>query len=47
MMIFVPKYVSRKDFKGGILGGARQFWGNPCDVFFPLHAISGPEQWIL
>jgi len=28
-MIFVPKYVSRMVFKGGILGGARQFWGNP------------------
>jgi len=22
-------YVSRVVFKGGILGGARQFWGNP------------------
>jgi len=28
-MIFVPKYVSRVVFKGGILGGARQFLGNP------------------
>jgi len=28
-VIFVPKYVSRVVFKGGILGGARQFWGNP------------------
>jgi len=28
-MIFVPKYVSRVVFKGGILGGTRQFWGNP------------------
>jgi len=28
-MIFVPKYVSRVVFKGGILGGACQFWGNP------------------
>jgi len=27
-VIFVPKYVSRVVFKGGILGGARQFWGN-------------------
>jgi len=25
----VPKYVSRVVFKGGILGGACQFWGNP------------------
>jgi len=22
--------VSRVVFKGGILGGAHQFWGNPC-----------------
>jgi len=28
-VIFVPKYVSTVVFKGGILGGARQFWGNP------------------
>jgi len=28
-VIFVPKYVSRVVFKGGILGGTRQFWGNP------------------
>jgi len=28
-VIIVPKYVSRVVFKGGILGGARQFWGNP------------------
>jgi len=28
-VIFVPKYVSRVVFKDGILGGARQFWGNP------------------
>jgi len=28
-MIFIPKYVSRVVFKGGILGGARQFWDNP------------------
>jgi len=28
-VIFVPKYVSRVVFKGGILGGAHQFWGNP------------------
>jgi len=28
-MIFIPKYVSRVVFKGSILGGARQFWGNP------------------
>jgi len=28
-MIFVPIYVSRVGFKGGILGSARQFWGNP------------------
>jgi len=28
-MIFVPKYVSRVVFKGGILGSVRQFWGNP------------------
>jgi len=28
-MIFIPKYVSRVVFKGGILGGACQFWGNP------------------
>jgi len=27
-VIFVPKYVSRVVFKGGILGGACQFWGN-------------------
>jgi len=26
---FVPKYVSRVVFKDGILGGARQFRGNP------------------
>jgi len=29
LVIFVPRYVSRVVFKGGILGGARQFWGNP------------------
>jgi len=29
MVIFVLKYVSRVVFKGGILGGTRQFWGNP------------------
>jgi len=28
-VIFVPKYVSRVVFKGGILGTACQFWGNP------------------
>jgi len=28
-VIFVLKYVSRVVFKGGILGSARQFWGNP------------------
>jgi len=28
-VIFVPKYVSRVVFKDGILGSARQFWGNP------------------
>jgi len=28
-MIFVPKYVSRVVFKGGILGSACQFCGNP------------------
>jgi len=28
-VIFVLKYVSRVVFKGGILGGACQFWGNP------------------
>jgi len=27
-VIFVLKYVSTVVFKGGILGGARQFWGN-------------------
>jgi len=27
--IFIPKYVSRVVFKGGIFGGVRQFWGNP------------------
>jgi len=27
-MIFIPKYVSRVVFKGRILGGAHQFWGN-------------------
>jgi len=27
--IFVPKYAFRVVFKGGILGGTRQFWGNP------------------
>jgi len=26
---FILKYVSRVVFKGGILGGTRQFWGNP------------------
>jgi len=26
---FLPKYVSSVVFKGSILGGARQFWGNP------------------
>jgi len=25
---FILKYVSRVVFKGGILGGTRQFWGN-------------------
>jgi len=28
-LIVILKYVSRVVFKGGILGGARQFWGNP------------------
>jgi len=28
-MIFIPKYVSRVVFEGDILGGVRQFWGNP------------------
>jgi len=28
-VIFVSKYVSRVVFKGGILGGTRQFRGNP------------------
>jgi len=28
LLIFIPKYVSRVVFKGGILGGAHQFWGN-------------------
>jgi len=28
-VIFVPKYVSRVVFKGGILGGTHQFWDNP------------------
>jgi len=28
-VIFIPKYVSRVVFKGDILGGLRQFWGNP------------------
>jgi len=28
-VIFLLRYVSRVVFKGGILGGARQFWGNP------------------
>jgi len=28
-VIFVPKYVSRVVFNGGILGGVRQYWGNP------------------
>jgi len=28
-VIFVPKYVSRVVFKGGILGSTCQFWGNP------------------
>jgi len=28
-MLDVPKYVSRVVFKGGILGGVRQFWSNP------------------
>jgi len=28
-VIFIPKYVSKVVFKGSILGGARQFWGNP------------------
>ena len=28
-MIFVPKYVFRVVFEGGIFGGVRNFWGNP------------------
>jgi len=28
-LIFIPKYVSGVVFKGSILGGVRQFWGNP------------------
>jgi len=28
-VIFIPKYVSRVVFKDSILGGKRQFWGNP------------------
>jgi len=28
-VIFGPKYDFRVVFKGGILSGARQFWGNP------------------
>jgi len=28
-VIFVPKYVFRVVFEGGILGSARNFWGNP------------------
>jgi len=28
-VIFIQKYVSKVVFKGGIIGGARQFWGNP------------------
>jgi len=28
-VIFAPKYVVRVVFKGGFLGGARNFWGNP------------------
>jgi len=28
-LIFVLKYVSMVVFKGGILGGVHQFWGNP------------------
>jgi len=28
-VIFVPKYVFRVVFKGGILGGVLQFWVNP------------------
>jgi len=47
-MIIVPKYVSRVVFKGGILGGARQFWGNPYlnsttvlfDIYFVVVATS-------
>jgi len=29
LVIFVPKYVSRAVFKGGILGGAHQFGAIP------------------
>jgi len=44
-VIFVPKpYVSRVVFKGGILGSARQFWGNPylnsTNVLFDIAAQS-------
>jgi len=28
-VIFILKYVFRIVFEGGILGGARNFWGNP------------------
>jgi len=42
-VIFVLKYVFRVVFEGGILGGVRNFWGNPylssTTVLFDLKAI--------
>jgi len=44
-VIFVPNYVSRVVFKGGILGGAHQFWDNPylnsTTVLFDMLLING------
>jgi len=38
-VIFIPKYVSRMVFKGGILGGVHQFWGNKTVLLFRPYCL--------